>query len=245
MRKLEVIAFNILCCKEIEKAGAYRIELCANPKEGGTTPSPGLIISARKALSLELYPIIRPRGGDFYYSEAEFEVIQADVLFCKNIGCDGVVTGMLLKDGRIDTKRIAEIVKMASPMQVTFHRAFDRTADPYEALEDVIRAGCARILTSGLQPTAMGGRDMIKKLVRQAGNRIVIMPGSGIRSLNIREIAELTGATEFHSSAGTTSGSKMEYQNENLSDAQTYTCVDRDEVLSMMDVLQQLDNAHA
>ncbi len=245
MIKLEVIAFNISCCKEIEIAGAHRIELCANPHDGGTTPSAGFIVAARKAVSISLFPIIRPRGGDFYYSKEEFEIIKADVLFCKNAGCDGVVTGMLLKNGRVDKERVNEIVNLARPMVVTFHRAFDRSADPFEALEDIIETGCVRILSSGQQSTAGQGSELIRQLVQRAAGRIVIMPGSGIRSSNIHEIAALTGAVEFHSSARKTIVSKMENQKPAQTDLQSNVVVDTNEVSAMLKVLDGLNNVNA
>lgn len=240
MKKLELIAFNISCCLNIEKAGAHRIELCANPHEGGTTPSAGFIQSARKKVSIELFPIIRPRGGNFLYTEDEFEVIKADVLFCKKAGCDGVVTGMLQPDGFVDKLKIAEVVALAHPMQVTFHRAFDRTIDPWQALEDIIDAGCSRILTSGLQPTALQGSNLIRKLISKAANRIVIMPGSGIRSSNIRELADLSLATEFHSSARKVGSNGMQYANPSLVEDQAHAVSDTPEVLKMLQILQAI-----
>ena len=242
MMKLEVIAFNISCCDKIERAGAHRIELCANPQEGGTTPSAGFIDAARKKVSIELFPIIRPRGGDFLYSEDEYEVIKADVIYCRDAGCDGIVTGMLNSDGLIDKEKISHIVKLAHPMEVTFHRAFDRTPDAFAALEDVIDAGCTRILTSGLQATAIEGSDLLLKLVEQAKGRIIIMPGSGIRSSNITDIARLTGALEFHSSARKLSADNMQYHNVNLSDGKGHAVVDSGEVIKMMEALQLITN---
>lgn len=239
MMKLEVIAFNISCCYEIERSGAHRIELCANPHEGGTTPSAGFIDAARKKVSIELFPIIRPRGGNFLYSEDEYEVIKADVMYCRDAGCDGIVTGLLQQDGRVDKQRISEIVRIADPMEVTFHRAFDRTPDAFAAMEDILNAGCTRILTSGLQPTAHDGRNLLRELVERAKSRIIIMPGSGIRSSNIREIATLTGATEFHSSARKISEDSMHYINNNLSDPQGHAVVDAGEVINMLKALNQ------
>ena len=176
---LEIIGFNIESCRIAQAAGAHRIELCDNPSEGGTTASYGFIKAARKALQIELYPIIRPRGGDFLYSDDEFEMMQTDVQLCKEIGCDGVVIGMLNKDGSIDKKRCSKLVSLAYPLGVTFHRAFERCSNPFEALEDIIEIGCERILTSGQQPTASEGADLVNQLIRQADDRIIIMPGSG------------------------------------------------------------------
>ena len=198
---LEVIGFTLEGCAIAQDAGAHRIELCDNFADGGTTASYGFIKAARKKLQVELYPIIRPRGGNFFYSEDEFEIMKTDVKLCRQLGCDGVVIGMLTKDNTIDKKKCAHLVEYAYPLGVTFHRAFDRTADPFEALEDIIEIGCERILTSGQKPNAQEGAGLIKQLIEKADDRLIIMPGSGVRTDNIIEIAETTGAVEFHSSA--------------------------------------------
>lgn len=191
--------------------GADRIELCANLSEGGTTPSAGMIEQCSKAFETPIYPIIRPRGGDFLYTNEEFEIMLRDVLVCKQSGCAGIVTGMLAADGTIDERQLSTLVKVAWPMKVTFHRAFDRCKDAFQALEIIINAGCERILTSGQQPTAMQGIQLIKELVAAAGNRIIIMPGSGVREDNIKDLADDTGATEFHSSLRSKQKSRMDY----------------------------------
>lgn len=194
---LEIIAFNIQSCATIQNAGAQRIELCGNPTEGGTTPSYGFIKAAREVTGIQLFPIIRPRGGDFLYSNEEFEIMKSEIKLCKEFGCDGVVIGLLNADGTIDKKRTAALVSLAYPLEVTFHRAFDRVKDMYIALEDVIEAGCGRILTSGLFPTAEQGMGNLQKLVEAANNRIVIMPGSGVRSDNINIIAQKQAHQNF------------------------------------------------
>lgn len=199
--KLEVIGFTIEGCVIAQNAGAYRIELCDNPGEGGTTASYGFIKAAKEKLQIALFPIIRPRGGDFLYSDDEFEIMKADIKVCKDLGCDGVVIGMLTTDNKVDKKRCSILVEHAYPLEVTFHRAFDRTVDAFEALEDIIEIGCERILTSGQKPNAVEGSELIKQLIDKADDRIIIMPGSGVSSDNIITIAETTGATEFHSSA--------------------------------------------
>jgi len=201
--KLEVIAFNIESCLLIQLAGAHRIELCDNPGEGGTTPSYGLLKKAREHVSIDLFPMIRPRGGDFLYNDDEFEIMKEDILRCKELECDGVVIGLLNADGTVDVKRSAELVELAHPLGVTFHRAFDRTRDAFEALETLIDIGCERVLTSGLTPNVTEGTEMLTQLINAADNRIVIMPGSGVRSNNIQELAQKTGAVEFHTSART------------------------------------------
>jgi copper homeostasis protein len=199
--KLEVIGFTIEGCMIAQKAGAHRIELCDNPADGGTTASYGFIKAAREKLQIELFPIIRPRGGDFFYSDDEFTIIKNDVRVCKELGCDGIVIGMLTKDGKVDKLKCSLLVEYVYPLGVTFHRAFDRTVNPFEALEDIIDIGCERILTSGQMPTAFEGAELIKQLICKVDDRIIIMPGSGVRADNIIEIAEATGAVEFHTSA--------------------------------------------
>lgn len=234
---LEIIAFNIQSCIAIQRSGAHRIELCDNPGEGGTTPSKGLIEVARKYTSIELYPIIRPRGGDFLYSDEEFEIMKADVKLCKDAGCDGVVTGILSADGNIDVQRCRELVSLAYPMGVTFHRAFDRVSDQKKALEDVISIGCERILTSGFYPTAMEGAANLKTLIEQAAGRIIIMPGSGVRSSNVQELAARTGATEFHSSARTTIPGSMQYNSATMNESLLTVSVDEEEIQKLLAAL--------
>ena len=237
---LETIAFNIESCTTAQSAGAHRIELCANPGEGGTTPSYGFIKTARKKLHIQLYPIIRPRGGDFLFSADEFEVMKADVQLCKDLGCDGVVIGMLNEDATVNIERCAFLVKLAYPMGVTFHRAFDRVTDPEKALEAVIGIGCERILTSGFHPTATEGAANIKKLIEQADERIIIMPGSGVRSENIIELAQMTGAVEFHSSARKNTASKMQVSNPLMKEALLTVDVNEEEIQSMTAKLKSM-----
>lgn len=209
--KLEIIAFTIESCAIAQASGANRIELCDNPGDGGTTPCYGFIKAARAKLDIELYCMIRPRDGDFIYSDEEFEIMKTDVQNAKHLGCDGVVIGMLNKDGSVDKERSKKLVELAYPMGVTFQRAFDRVKDPFTALEDVIETGCERILTSGLVPNCLDGAPLIAKLVQQANERIVIMPGSGLRSANVIDVATITGATEFHTSARVFSKTTMDY----------------------------------
>lgn len=182
------------------EGGAHRIELCASLSEGGVTPSYGTIRHCRESFSVSLYPIIRPRGGDFLYSDQEFAIMKQDVLLCKSLQCDGVVIGLLQRDGKIDLERTAVLIDLAYPMGVTFHRAFDRCIDPVQALEQLISIGCERVLTSGQQPTAPEGASVIASLQQQANDRIIIMPGSGVRPDNVVALAKQTGCFEFHSS---------------------------------------------
>lgn len=240
--KLEIVAYDLESCMAAQHSGAHRIELCVDPVAGGTTPSYGLIQVARSQLQIPLYPIIRPRGGDFLYSHLEFEVMKKDVRNCKILGCDGVVIGILNADGTIDKTRCSQLIQLAYPMGVTFHRAFDRAADPSLALEDMIDIGCERLLTSGLRPNAQEGQALIASLILQAAGRIIVMPGSGIRAANIKEIALATGATELHSSAATSINSQMEYRNALLPENAATPAADSTEIKKMLEMLQQLSN---
>jgi copper homeostasis protein len=221
-----------------EANGVSRIELCDNQADGGTTPSYGFIKAARQILTIELYPIIRPRGGDFLYSDAEFDIIKSDVLLCKELGCDGVVIGLLNGDGTVDKERTKILTALAYPMGVTFHRAFDRTKNMFETLEDIIECGCERVLTSGQKPAAYDGMDNIKALIQKADNRITIMPGSGINSKNIIEIAQHTGATEFHCSARNFIDSKMQFSQPTMNEQLKSVNLNADEVCSILNALK-------
>lgn len=228
--ELEVIAFDIQSCQLAADNGADRIELCANPHEGGTTPSYGMMKAARKSTQIQVFPIIRPRGGDFLYSSAEFEAMKDDIKAAQDIGCEGVVIGILNDDGSVDIERCQELVELANGMNVTFHRAFDRVNDALKSLEQIIAIGCKRILSSGLTPTAIEGIPMLKTLVSQADGRIKIMPGSGVRSENIMQLAEETGAICFHSSARNSLESQMNYFNTSMKENLVQVSLDGFEV---------------
>jgi len=197
---IEIATSDFLTTKSAVEGGADRIELCANLAEGGTTPSYAHIKKCREAFDIALFPIIRPRGGDFLYTKNEFEIMTNDIKLCKELGCDGVVIGLLNMDGTIDVARTSELIELAYPLEVTFHRAFDRCKDPFIALEELIGIGCQRILTSGQRPTVSEGVDLIAELNKKADDRIIIMPGSGVRKENIKMLAEKTGCLELHSS---------------------------------------------
>ena len=235
--KLEVIGFNIEGCLLAQQCGANRIELCDNPADGGTTPSYGFIKTASQELYIDLFPIIRPRGGDFLYSDGEFEIMKADVEMCKHLVCEGIVIGILKADGTVDVERCSILAELAYPLSITFHRAFDRTADPFKAMEDIIEMGFERILTSGQQPNALDGADLIAKLIEQANSRIIIMPGSGVRSDNIIELAKKTAATEFHTSARIAVDSKMNYNNQGMNEKLRSVSVDEEEVKKIIHLL--------
>ena len=197
---LEVCAFNIQSCFIAAKAGAGRIELCMDPLQGGTTPSYGLVRYALEKIAIPIFPMVRPRGGNFVYDNDELEIMKKDVLTFRELGCPGIATGIQLPDGRIDVELLSRLVEWAHPMSVTCHKVFDTTPNAFEALEDVITAGCSRILTSGLHKAALEGAGVIADLVAQAGSRITIMVGGGVRSSNISQLVSQTGATEYHSS---------------------------------------------
>lgn len=212
--RLEICANSFTSALAAEKGGANRVELCENMAEGGTTPSYAQIKMCRERLSIEIWPIIRPRGGDFLYSDDEFELMKDDIKICKSLKCDGVVIGILLANGEIDKIRCAALIELAKPLPVSFHRAFDMSNDLEKALEDLIEMGFVRVLTSGGAENALNGIANISKLVVQAKGRIEIMPGAGINPDNIKEIAIKTGALNFHSSARVAIKSKMEYRNQ-------------------------------
>lgn len=231
---LEIIAFDINSCQLIEKAGGARIELCANPPEGGTTVSYGMMRAAREAVQIPVFPIIRPRGGDFLYTSEEVDVMKADIQLARDLGMDGVVLGCLKTNGEVDYELTARLVELAYPMEVTFHRAFDQVPDQLEALETVINAGCQRILTSGGANTVMDGLSALLACIKAAQERIIILPGAGIRSGNIAQLQQLTGLKEFHSSARKITHGSMDYKNPSLTEgAQTWT-VDPDEISALL-----------
>lgn len=238
--KLEIIAFNIESCKSAQEAGAHRIELCASPGEGGTTPSHAFIKAAREILKTELYVMIRPRGGDFLYSEEEINIMRNDAAFCRQVGCDGIVTGVLKEDGTPDRQANEKILQAAYPLSATFHRAFDRCINPMESIDTIIQCGFERVLTSGQRPTAMDGKSLIANLINAKGNDIIIMPGSGINSRNISELARETGAREFHSSASVLKKSEMKYKNEMMNEDMAYVTVNKKEVEEMVKKLASL-----
>jgi copper homeostasis protein len=208
---IEIATSDFLTTKSAVEGGADRIELCANLAEGGTTPSYAHIKKCREAFNIALFPIIRPRGGDFLYTKDEFEIMKNDIKLCKELGCEGIVIGLLNMDGTIDMTRTSELIELAYPLEVTFHRAFDRCKDPFAALEELIEIGCQRILTSGQKPGVSEGVDLIAELNKKADDRIIILPGSGVRKDNIKMLAEKTGCIEFHSSLRGKANSPMQF----------------------------------
>ncbi len=239
---LEVCANSVTSALAAQNGGASRVELCENLYEGGTTPSHGEILLARKQLHIKLYVLIRPRGGDFLYSDLEYDIMIADAKFAIEAGCDGIVIGMLNEDGTIDKERCSKLVQMAKQagVGVTFHRAFDMCADMFAALEDVIEIGCERILTSGGKSTAMEGSVIIAELIKKAAGRIIIMPGSGVGENNVADLVRFAGAREVHASARVRVASKMRYKNDhiimgdNYGDEFIYEVTDTDRVKNIL-----------
>lgn len=229
-RIFEVCAFNIQSAMNGEIAGAARVELCDNPVEGGTTPSYGTIIETREKITIDLYPIIRPRAGNYFYNEEEYNIIKRDILFCRDVGCDGISVGAQKVNGEIDTECLKRIVEWAGPLGVTCNRAFDCAPDPFKALEDIINCGCERILTSGLRSAAPDSGELLGKLVASAGDRIIIMPGAGINSRNISKLIRESGANEYHGSARKVAVNPVTFLNREVSDYGNVYITDEDEL---------------
>jgi copper homeostasis protein len=213
---IEICAASIQSAMAAQQGGAQRIELVDNLYEGGTTPSYAMIDIVRKTLQIDMMVMIRPRGGDFYYSDAEFSIMKEDIRICRELGVDGVVFGILESNGAVDVERCKILVEQAWPMNVTFHRAFDMTPDPIESLEDIIKTGAGRLLTAGQKNTAPEGMELIRKLIKQADDRIIVMPGSGISENNICEMRDETGAHEFHMTARKMIDSGMKFRKQGI-----------------------------
>ena len=214
--KLEICVDSVESAIEAQIAGADRIELCSNLTEGGTTPGLGTIVAARNKLSIGLNVIIRPRGGDFLYSDLEYDIMRRDIDICRENGVDGIVLGILRSDGSADVERTAKLIEFAKPMSATFHRAFDMCRDLLKGLEDIIATGADRLLTSGQKNKALDGSVVINQLVKQSGNRIIIMPGGGINESNIDKIAGITGANEFHLTGRKVIDSEMIFRRDDI-----------------------------
>ncbi len=213
MKKIEIACFNLESAILAQRAGADRVELCANSSVGGTTPSIEIIRQAREHLTIDIYAMIRPRGGNFVYSEAEFQQMKSEIETIKEIGVNGFVFGVLNEDNTINIEQNKTLVAEAYPYPCTFHRAFDAVPNYEQALEKVISCGFSTILTSGAFSNVIEGQEVLKKLVVQAKNRIEIMPGGGLRSTNISELNQIVGANWYHSSA-ITDGSEIANPNE-------------------------------
>jgi len=210
--ELEICVYSVESAISAQTAGACRVELCSGFAEGGLTPSAAAIRMVRKLLEIECYVMIRPRGGDFCYSDIEFGQMHHDIEYAKSCGVDGVVLGALQPNGHINIIRTRELVQHAAPLKVTFHRAFDHASDPYRALDDIVVCGCCRILTSGQKANAVDGLDTIRKLVSYSGGRLEIMAGSGVNPENAHLFIE-AGVQALHFSAKKIKPSRMIYRN--------------------------------
>ena len=194
----EACVESLIDAIEAEKRGADRIELCDNLSQGGTTPSYGTIKLALSTLKIPVFPIIRPRGGDFYYTPAEIEVIKEDIKICKSLGVKGVVLGILTADKKIDFKTLAEFMELAKPMEVTFHKAIDELEDPTLVIDELINLGVKRILSSGTKPTALEGRDILNKMIEKSGDRLTIVVAGKVTKEILPEVSNLIPAKEYH-----------------------------------------------
>ncbi len=209
---LEICLESVDSVLASDRGGAQRVELCANLLEGGTTPSAGTIRAARENAKIAINVMIRPRGGDFLYTDAEFASMQHDIRMAKDLGADGIVLGLLRADGTVDVERTRQLVELAKPLPVTFHRAIDVSRDLLEALEDVISTGAACVLTSGGQPSVVDGAPMVARMIEAAKDRIIVMPGCGIRPDNVLSILETTGAHEVHVALAEETPSGMQFR---------------------------------
>ena len=214
---VEICVDSVESACAAQEAGAERVELCSALSEGGVTPSLGLINAVKSNLDIKLNVLVRPRAGDFLYSDTEFGVMRRDIDLAGESGADGIVAGILRSDGNIDVERTAFLAEYAAPMSLTFHRAFDMCRDPLQALNDIISTGSDRILTSGHARKAVDGYALINSLVKAASGRIVIMPGGGIDEYNIAVLANSTGAREFHLSGRRTAESRMTFRRKGIS----------------------------
>jgi copper homeostasis protein len=212
---IEVCIDSVESAIASEQGGANRVELCDNLMEGGTTPSAGAIGEARARIGIALNVMIRPRGGDFCYSEVELAIMRRDIAMAKQLGADGVVFGLLTPEGDIDVERTRELIALARPLSVTFHRAFDVARDPYAALDDLIALGVDRLLTTGQEGSLIEGLELVAELVRRAAGRIIVMPG-GASERQIGRVRAATGASEFHVLATRTVQSAMRFRNERV-----------------------------
>ncbi|HEX3472406.1 MAG TPA: copper homeostasis protein CutC [Silvibacterium sp.] len=213
---LEICVDSVESAVTAERGGAQRIELCSDLLEGGITPSPGLLELVRKRLQIDIFVMIRPRGGDFCYTAEEFAVMKADIQYAKRLGADGVVLGILNADGYVDVPRTKELVELANPLPVTFHRAIDVSIDFADSLERIIASGAQRVLTSGGKRRVIDSIQRISDAIDLARDRITIMAGGGLSPENIRMVAEGTGAAEYHASLNTRISSPVRHRNHSL-----------------------------
>jgi copper homeostasis protein len=215
-----------------------RFALLIYPIEGGTTPSYGTLKQVREKINIDLYPIIRPRSGNYYYNEDEYAIIKHEIQICKDLGCNGISVGTQNIKGEIDTEWLKRIVEWAGTLGVTCNRAFDGTPNPYKALEDIIGCGCERVLTSGQRSAAPDAGEVLGKLVHQAGDRIIIMPGAGVKSSNLEKLIRDSGAMQYHASARVVAANPLQYINTQVTDYGSVYIADEQEVRAMVNILQ-------
>jgi copper homeostasis protein len=199
---LEIAIASVERARAAERGGAHRLELCADLEVGGLTPNIELLRDVRSTVELPIHVLVRPRAGNFTYNPAEFARMKKQIKTIRGENVQGIVTGVLLQDGSVDKERTRELVALASPMQVTFHRAFDETKDLAAALEDMVLTGAHRVLTSGGAANAQSGAPVLRSLIQQAGDRIIVLPGGGLHPGNLAEVARATGASELHTGLG-------------------------------------------
>ncbi|WP_109397588.1 copper homeostasis protein CutC [Proteus faecis] len=242
MATLEICCFGAECALVAERAGADRIELCTSPAEGGITPSYGMLRQVRELVRIPVHPIVRPRGGDFCYSQADFSAMKNDISLIRDMGFSGAVVGLLNEEGHIDLPKMEILMELAGPLAITFHRAFDMCINPLLALEQLTQLGVSRILTSGQQPNAELGLSLLRTLNEKTQGPI-IMAGAGVRLSNIQKFLD-TGLKEIHSSAGKVAPSTMIYRKAGVTmssdseiDEFTHYCVDEDTVEAMKDIM--------
>ncbi len=243
MTKLEVCCYSVDCALTAEQAGADRVELCASQADGGVTPSYGTLKLAREQVTIPVHPIVRPRGGDFCYSQSEFSILKSDVACIRDLGFPGVVVGILDEEGHIDMPKMWEVMALCGNMAVTFHRAFDMCLNPKVALEQLTQLGVARILTSGQQQNAEVGLSMLREL-NELSRGPIIMAGAGVRLTNLQKFVDI-GLSELHSSAGRQVPSQMRYRKAGVTmssdtdfDEFSRYCVDGDIVAAMKTALE-------
>jgi len=215
-RLLEICVDSLDLAHAAVRGGADRLELCGPLFDGGVTPSAGFVAAARRMIDLPLAMLVRPRAGSFTPSAAEFEVMRQDILYARNIGIDIIVLGLLHSDQTVDMERTGELVELARPLEVTFHRAFDMSRDLHESLEEIIHAGVDRVLTSGAHQKVEEGLSTLLQLNQAAGNRVAVMAGGGITERNVRRIIQNTGVREIHASVRVPISSPMRHRNENI-----------------------------
>jgi copper homeostasis protein len=240
---LEIAANSVASALAAQDGGAGRVELCTALELGGLTPSHAQIALAREHLHIPLYVLIRPRAGDFLYSDLECETMLRDIEACSAFGCDGVVLGVLDTNGEVDMPRCRSLMFAVGNMGVTFHRAFDLTRNPLSSLSDLIELGCERVLTSGAQPSAIEGAELIRQLVELSAGRIVVMPGAGVDAGNIGKLRQITGTSEFHASAKRQHPSGMQRQPPLLKDMQDGEL--RSDIEQIRDIVAALNAAAA